>query len=65
MNKIRDYIKATADEIKAITWPTRKRVYTDTTIVLVALVFGGAVIALIDYGFASAFKAALARFGQL
>jgi len=36
-------------EIRAIVFPSRRRVYTDTLIVVASLVLGGAFIALVDY----------------
>ena len=50
MNKISQKVREIAKEIKAITWPSRSRVINDTMIVVVALVFGGIVIALVDKG---------------
>ena len=52
-------------EIKAITWPSKKKVYYDSLVVLAALIVGGIIIALLDYGFASAFKAAITRMEQI
>jgi preprotein translocase SecE subunit len=65
MSKIKEAIKATINEIKAISWPPRKRVYTDTLIVLAALVGSGLVIALLDYIFGSGFKLAITKIEEL
>ena len=65
MNKIQEAIKATANEIKAISWPSRKRIYTDTLIVLGALVIGGLAVALLDYIFGSGFKLAITKIEEL
>ncbi len=48
--KVIDYFKSVVAESKAITWPSRKKVSQDTIIVVAALVAGGALIALVDYG---------------
>jgi preprotein translocase SecE subunit len=45
-------IESVWSEIRAIVWPSRQRVYTDTLIVVVSLVVAGALIALVDYGLA-------------
>ena len=50
-------------ETKAITWPTRHRVYVDTMIVLAALVVGGVIIGFLDYGLLSLFKLAISKVG--
>jgi len=65
LEKIRQYFRGVVSEIKAITWPTRKKVYYDSLVVLAALVIGGAIVALLDYGFASAFKAAITQIEQI
>ena len=46
-------------EISAIVWPSRQRVYTDTLIVVFALVLGGAFIALLDYALAQTLQKAI------
>jgi len=61
--KIEDWFKSILTESKAITWPSRHRVTTDTAIVVVSLVVGGAILALIDFGFLKAFKAAISQIG--
>lgn len=50
MNKISTKIKDIFKEISAITWPSRGRVTNDTVIVVLSLIFGSAIIALIDKG---------------
>ncbi len=48
--KIKEYFKSVIAESKAITWPSKNKVYQDTVVVVVALVLSGAFIALVDYG---------------
>lgn len=49
--KIVEYFKSVVDETKAIVFPPRRRVVVDSSIVVVSLVLGGALIALVDFGF--------------
>jgi len=55
MNTVVSYFKSVYIEISGITWPKRRRVTVDSTIVVVGLVVGGALIALLDYGFSQIF----------
>ncbi len=55
MQTIIAYFKSVYKEISAITWPKRRRVTVDSGIVIAGLVFGGALIALLDFGFSSGF----------
>lgn len=61
--KIENWFKSILVESKAITWPSRQRVTTDTVVVVISLVLGGAILALIDFGFLEAFKAAISQIG--
>lgn len=56
MNKAKEYISSVYKEIGAISWPSTKRVYNDTIIVLAALVAGALVVGLLDFVFSEAFK---------
>lgn len=56
VNRAKEYIASVAKEIGAISWPSTKRVYSDTIIVLVALVISAIVIGLLDFVFSEAFK---------
>lgn len=55
MKKISLYISSVAKEIGAIVWPSRQKVVTDTTIVVISLVIGGALIAAVDAGLMEGF----------
>lgn len=48
--KIKEYFKSVVAESKAITWPSKNKVYQDTVVVVVGLIVSGAFIALVDYG---------------
>jgi len=54
-----EYFKAVIAESKAIVWPSRKKTYQDTLIVVLALVVGGAFIAAVDYGLTELLRFAL------
>ncbi len=49
--KIVEYFKSVVDETKAIVFPPRKRVVVDSSIVIVSLILGGALIGIVDFGF--------------
>ncbi len=61
--KITNWFKSIVAESKAITWPSRKRVYTDSMIVVAALVFGTAILAGVDYLLLELFKTAISKIG--
>jgi preprotein translocase SecE subunit len=63
ISKIKAWVVSIIHETKAITWPSRKRIINDTSIVLVSLVVGTGILAAIDYGFLELFKAALNKIG--
>jgi preprotein translocase SecE subunit len=50
------WVNGVASEIRAITWPSQKKVYSDTVVVVAALVVGGIIIGFLDYGLLSLFK---------
>lgn len=62
MNKLTNYIKESIEEMKKVTWPTKKETYRYTILIIVislvvALFLGG-----LDYGFQEAFKALIYKF---
>ena len=61
MRKIQEFIASVAKEIAAITWPSAKKVYHDTIIVVVALVLSGVAVGLIDYGLNQSFRILLEK----
>ncbi len=52
--KIVSYFKSVLDEAKAIVFPSKRRVAVDSSIVVASLILGGAIIAVIDFGFTKA-----------
>lgn len=61
MNRAKEYIASVSKEIGAISWPSTKRVYNDTIVVLVALVVSAVIIGLLDFIFSEAFKKLLEK----
>jgi len=61
--KIQTWFKSILAETKAINWPSRARVINDSAVVVISLVVGGAILAIIDYGFLELFKAAINKLG--
>lgn len=61
--KIGNWLKSIWAETKAITWPSRNRIINDSTIVVASLVVGSGLLAAIDYGFLSLFKALINKIG--
>jgi len=61
VNRAKEYIASVSKEIGAISWPSTKRVYNDTIVVLVALVVSAVIIGLLDFIFSEAFKKLLEK----
>jgi len=61
--KIEKWFKSIIVETKAITWPSRKRIINDSSVVVASLVVGSAALAGIDYLFLELFKAAINKIG--
>jgi preprotein translocase SecE subunit len=61
--KIQNWVNGIVTESKAITWPSKVRVYSDSMTVIVSLVVGGLIIAGIDYTLLQLFKLALSKVG--
>ncbi len=55
-NPIVNYFKDVKGEMKKVAWPTFKQVKNNTIIVIVAVIIVGAIIALLDFGFAKGFE---------
>ena len=61
--KIKEYFKSVIAESKAIVWPSKKKVYQDTIIVIVALLVSGVFVAGVDYGLTELLKYAILSSG--
>jgi len=51
MNKIINYIKASIEELKKVTWPTKKETYRYTVLVIVVSLVVAAYLGGLDYLF--------------
>ncbi|MDD2257648.1 preprotein translocase subunit SecE [Candidatus Falkowbacteria bacterium] len=51
MNKITNYIKASIEELKKVTWPTKKETYLYTVLVIVISLVVAAYLGGLDYLF--------------
>jgi len=49
------YFRDLKSELKKVTWPTAKQVRNNTSIVIIAIIFVGVLVALLDFGFQSLF----------
>lgn len=50
-NKLSNYIKASVEEMKKVTWPTRKETYNYTILVIVVSLLVAAFLGALDYIF--------------
>lgn len=51
MKKISEYIKTSIDEMKKVTWPTKKEVYSYTILVISLSLVVAAFLGSLDYAF--------------
>lgn len=49
--KIGNYFRELKSELKKVVWPSAKQVRNNTSIVITAIIFVGAFVALLDFGF--------------
>ena len=61
MNKIINYIKASIEELKKVTWPTKKETYLYTVLVIVISLVVAAYLGGLDYIFTLGLKDFLFR----
>jgi len=61
MSRVSAGIKNIISEAKAIVWPSRKRVYNDTLVVVAALIVSSLIVAALDYGFSSIFRLVISK----
>jgi len=50
------FIKGTIEELKKVTWPTKKEIINNTMVVLIAVVFCATLIWVIDVFFSYVFR---------
>jgi preprotein translocase subunit SecE len=59
----RTFLIEVRNELRRVTWPSRKEVYATTFVVIVTAVFFGAYLALLDLGFGTLVQWILRQFG--
>jgi preprotein translocase, SecE subunit, bacterial len=62
MNKLTTYIKESIEEMKKVTWPTKKETYHYTVIIIGISLAMAIFLGLLDYGFSEGLKAMLYKF---
>ena len=61
--RARLFLSEVRNELKRVTWPSRKEVYATTVVVIVTSVFFGLYLWLLDLGFATFVEWIFRRFG--
>ncbi|MEI6835847.1 MAG: preprotein translocase subunit SecE [Candidatus Falkowbacteria bacterium] len=59
MNKLSTYIKESIEEMKKVTWPTKKETYHYTLLIIGISLVMALFLGLLDYGFSEGIKAIL------
>ena len=62
MNKLTTYIKESIEEMKKVTWPTKKETYNYTILIIGISLAMALFLGLLDYGFSQGMKAILYKF---
>ena len=57
------FLTEVRNELKRVTWPSRKEVYATTVVVILTSIFFGLYLFLLDLGFNSAIQWVFRRFG--
>jgi len=57
------FLAEVRNELKRVTWPSRKEVYATTVVVILTSIFFGLYLFLLDLGFNSAIQWVFRRFG--
>jgi preprotein translocase subunit SecE len=61
IGKIKNYVSDSVEEMKKVTWPTRKETYNYTLLVIGISVGMAAFLGLLDYVFAKAIELIITR----
>ncbi|MBU0636666.1 MAG: preprotein translocase subunit SecE [Patescibacteria group bacterium] len=56
MNKLTNYIKASMEEMKKVTWPSKKETYSYTTLVIGISLSVAAFLGILDFIFNTSIK---------
>ncbi len=57
------FLTEVRNELKRVTWPSRKEVYATTVVVILTSIFFGVYLFIMDFGFNSAIQWVFKRFG--
>ena len=60
---LRTFLVEVRNELKRVTWPSRKEVYATTIVVILTSIFFGVYLFVLDYGLNNAFQAVFKWFG--
>ena len=60
---LKTFLAEVRNELKRVTWPSRKEVYATTIVVILTSIFFGVYLFILDYGLNSAFQWIFKRFG--
>ena len=63
IERARLFLSEVRNELKRVTWPSRKEVYATTVVVIVTSIFFGAYLSAIDFGVGSLVTWIFRRFG--
>ena len=55
-NRIAKWFKELRSEFKKVTWPTRKKVVNNTTVVVITMVLSSAFVGALDFGLLKLFS---------
>jgi len=59
MNKLTTYIKESIEEMKKVTWPTKKETYHYTLLIIGISLIMALFLGILDFGFSEGIKAIL------
>jgi len=59
----RTFLSEVRNELKRVTWPSRKEVYATTVVVILTSIFFGVYLFVLDLGFNTVIQWVLKRFG--
>lgn len=62
MNKISTYLKESMEEMKKVTWPTKKETYHYTLMIIIISLGIALFLGLLDTGFNTAFQSFINKF---
>ena len=63
IERVRLFLSEVRNELKRVTWPSRKEVYATTVVVIVTSIFFGIYLFVVDFGVNSVVQWVFRRFG--